>query len=96
MISFEVEDYPGPDNDPILQENTLISSVISQTTLNQREGIIGDLTWTNASNQRLREIADPLTDRLGADLDCSDVQEKTQCEKLGDYQMNIKNVNKSL
>ena len=31
LISFEVEDYPGPDRDPILMGDTLVTRIIRQT-----------------------------------------------------------------
>ena len=36
LVSFEVEDYPGPDNDPILQRQDLLASVL-QNSLQKRK-----------------------------------------------------------
>jgi len=30
LVSFEVEEYPGPDNDPSLQQTNLIRNVMHQ------------------------------------------------------------------
>ena len=31
LVSFEVEDYPGPDRDPILSGDTLVTRIIRKT-----------------------------------------------------------------
>ena len=51
LISFEVEDYPGPDRDPILMGDTLVSRVLHKT-LQEMQGSATsllehqDLNWT--------------------------------------------------
>lgn len=50
LVSFEVEDYPGPDNDPILQHQDLLSTVRHLTADRQLDGIVKDFVTGNTAS----------------------------------------------
>jgi hypothetical protein len=39
LVSFIVEEYPGPDNDPLLQHTTLKNSILQNGVENDKDKI---------------------------------------------------------
>lgn len=58
LVSFEVEDYPGPDNDPILHNQDIISTVLQRTQqrLKQEGGRLDTIMWPHMTKLPLIDI----------------------------------------
>ena len=46
LVSFEVEDYEGPDRHLILKGDTLVMRMARKTMQTQQDGLADDLEWT--------------------------------------------------
>ena len=88
MISFEVEDYPGPDRDPILMGDTLVSRMTRKTVKDQASRLQEDfdMSWAVPSKgAQLRGVNSQAENGAPKVAFVKEVDEEGKRSQIADY-----------